>query len=748
MAVSALSYWSEKVIRTSFYLLFILVPLILTPWNYELFEYNKMMITYALAAVIGGAWVVKMISEKELKIAKTPLDIPILLFVASQFISSLFSMDPHVSWLGYYSRFNGGMWSIFTYTLLYYAFVTNFLPSDSSSHTEELKQSAKKYQKHAVASEAHEPKDVSTILRLFTVAISTGVVVALYGVLEHFGIDKNLWVQDVQTRVFSTLGQPNWLAAYLVALLPLTWGFALCALRSDKNQAMRLSLPVIVWTAISVLFFITLLYSRSRSGLFALAVVDLLFWGMLFVTRSRERSVTISAGILHAIFALIVFFNGSNVAQIDRHFTLEGIKNQYKKATVQTQQAPSKPTGPALETGGTESGTIRKYVWEGALLAWKSTTKTWLIGTGTETFAFAFYQFRPVGHNNTSEWDFLYNKAHNEYLNYLATTGVFGLGTYILFIGAFAWWFLKNMYGSWFMVHRKTANTSASTTMTTELSTISVALFTGWLSILVTNFFGFSVVIVQLFLFLFPACIVLLESVSDPSYIRMHVSFPRWATWAVSLMAATIVLRIGLFWYADALYASAYHDARSGQYAQGKTSLELAITLNPNEPNYHDELATTLAALAVGSYEQKLATQASELARASLEQNAIALTISPQNVNYWKSKTKIYYSFSTLNPAFITEAVNALSKAAELSPNDPKIDYNLAILYGRQGQSEKAVSLLDQAIAKKKNYRDPYYALYVFYTELKQPDNAKQILNTYLQTIDASDAQFMELLKQ
>ena len=101
------------------------------------------------------------------------------------------------------------------------------------------------------------------------------------------------------------------------------------------------------------------------------------------------------------------------------------------------------PTGPALEVGGTESGEIRKYVWQGAFNAWKSTPKTMLIGTGTETFAFAFYQFRPVGHNLTSEWDFLYNKAHNEYLNYLATTGIFGLGSYLLFIGSFIVWFIK-----------------------------------------------------------------------------------------------------------------------------------------------------------------------------------------------------------------------------------------------------------------------------------------------------------------
>ena len=101
----SLATWADRIIRWGFYLLFGLVPLLLTPWNYELFEYNKMMAVYALTILIVGAWIIKMISGKEFRIAKTPLDIPIALFVTSQLVSSLFSMDPHVSWFGYYSRF-------------------------------------------------------------------------------------------------------------------------------------------------------------------------------------------------------------------------------------------------------------------------------------------------------------------------------------------------------------------------------------------------------------------------------------------------------------------------------------------------------------------------------------------------------------------------------------------------------------------------------------------------------------------
>ena len=79
--MNRISTIADQIIQISFLLLTILVPLILTPINYELFEYNKMMLTYGITAVITFAWVSKMIAQKRLFVARTPFDIPIGLFV-------------------------------------------------------------------------------------------------------------------------------------------------------------------------------------------------------------------------------------------------------------------------------------------------------------------------------------------------------------------------------------------------------------------------------------------------------------------------------------------------------------------------------------------------------------------------------------------------------------------------------------------------------------------------------------------
>lgn len=688
--------WAHRAIRIGFYLLFALVPLLLTPWNYELFEYNKMMAVYAITVVIGVSWIIKMIHEKEIRIARTPLDIPIALFFLSQLVSTIFSMDPHVSWFGYYSRFNGGMLSIISYIVLYYAFVTN-----------------------RDVWPASKQKNTSALATLLKLALATGAVIAFYGVLERMGIDKNLWVQDVQNRVFSTLGQPNWLAAYLVGLFPLTLAFILPKARLTWRFVAALCLPT--------LFFITLLFTRSRSGLLGFVAADAVFWGILFFKTKGQKVYTQAALVFHALIFLLLFFIGTSVPSLDRFTSFQGVKDQLlRTAPPQEATAAASAPGPLLETGGTESGVIRKYVWEGAFNAWKSSPKTIAIGTGVETFAFAFYRFRPQGHNLTSEWDFLYNKAHNEYLNYLATTGLFGLGSYAAVIAVFAICFVRKQKRQ-------------------ELSTLSVALFAGWVSILVTNFFGFSVVATQLMFFLFPAFILLFTNEKQDSR-SWPMTLPSKSMLVVAFVGVYPLFVLVRFWQADAAFAQGYRMARAGNAGGALPLLVRATAYNRGEPLYHDELGALYASIAASAYESKDATTAAQFLAQSTREHDRALVTSPQNVNFLKTRTKIYVTLSTIDPAYTTDAIATLERSLTLSPNDPKIYYNLAVLEGRLSESDKAIDYLKSAIAMKPNYRDAYFALWVFYTEAGKHTDAQQVLRDYLTTVDPNDKDFQSRL--
>ena len=64
--------------------------------------------------------------------------------------------------------------------------------------------------------------DSKFIKKITIFSLTSGAIIAIYGILQHFGIDKKFWPNDdVMSRVFSTLGQPNWLAPPLMHWLNL-----------------------------------------------------------------------------------------------------------------------------------------------------------------------------------------------------------------------------------------------------------------------------------------------------------------------------------------------------------------------------------------------------------------------------------------------------------------------------------------------------------------------------------------------
>lgn len=215
-----------------------------------------------------------------------------------------------------------------------------------------------------------------------------------------------------------------------------------------------------------------------------------------------------------------------------------------------------------------------------------------------------------------------------------------------------------------------------------------------------------------------------------------------------ALLSSVVCLLICIIWFADKSFAAGYRGTRAGNIQTSSHYFSTAIALNPFEPLYHDEYASLLATRTLAALENRDATIAGILASESLSQNELAIRQSPNNINYWKTRTKILFSFATFDDSFLPLSITALNKAASLAPYDPKIVYNLAILWGKSGDMEKAIEYGKKAITLKQNYRDAYYALWVFYKEMDRMSDARAILQTYLDEINPVDAEFQKLLNQ
>ena len=482
--------------------------------------------------------------------------------------------------------------------------------------------------------------------------------------------------------------------------------------------------------------------------------------------------------ILALVFLLIPFFIGTSFAQLDK-FTFSAIKSSFvkqktTKAPAPTSDQTNSQTGHSGELGGTDSTKIRLIVWEGAIDAWKNNP---IFGTGVETFAFAYYKYRPPAHNLTSEWNFLYNKAHNEYLNYLATTGLFGLGTYLSIILAFFW-----------IIFDKALKRFKVKELSFELLLV-LALFAGYLSILVSNFFGFSVVIVNIYFFLIPALtLVLLEIVSKEKAIAFSTNKnsasakakaqkvktyreDKYKTSGLQKFGILIIIAVSLYfvyylyvaWIADKSYALGMNLDRAQQYQQAYQNLKTATDLLPSEPVFTDELAINNAVLSLMVLQsQKNATGSAALA-SQLAQSAITLTDKvttehPNNVVFAKTKVRVFYTLSQANPQYLPLALQAIQKAQLLAPTDANISYNLGVLYGQNGQIQKAIDTLQNTTKLKPDYRNAYYALGIFYHQaaldkngkVTNKNNLKKAIETMkfiVKNLAPSDAQAKQAIK-
>lgn len=680
----------DKIIEYSFYALFFLVPLVMTPWNFELFEYNKMMLTYVLTIIITASWLIKMVLAKKFLFKRTPLDIPLVIFLSSQLLSTVFSIDRHTSLWGYYSRFHGGLLSTVSYLLLFYALVTNL--------------------------------DKGKVFRSLYSLLISATLISLYGILEHFGIDAKYWVQDVQNRVFSTLGQPNWLAGWLAALAPIPLALGLIENGKLKMANLKKSKYLIFKISLYYLLFavccLCLFFTKSRSGLPAAVLALGLF---IFIILAQKLITFKKQLLLPIILIFIIGVIGASYLGLKTLFThpqqdlayIFGFTNQ---TSVPIQNA---------SLGGSESGDIRKIVWRGTIDIAKHYP---LFGSGVETFAYSYYNFRPVQHNLLSEWDFLYNKAHNEYLNILATTGFFGLGAYLFLIGWVIWLFLRQIKNS--------PNFSIS-------QYLNLSLLAGWVSILITNFLGFSVVPVALLFFLYPGFVVSLaqkeQTTNNLKQSKQSSKLERFQIAIIVfclLFSAFCLLKLAQFWYADVLYARGGRELKQGYAQQTFTDLQHASQLNPNEPVIRSELGYAASLLATLAQKEKKTDLTNQLVTLSLKESTLALSASPKNLNFWKNQVKVYYVLSELDPQFLQPALETLLRAIDLAPTDAKLWYNLGVLYTKIGQTEKAIETLEKTVELKENYQEDRYALALLYDQTGQKEKAAEQLAYILSKIN------------
>jgi cyclophilin family peptidyl-prolyl cis-trans isomerase/Flp pilus assembly protein TadD len=201
-----LSIFLDKVIEAGWLAAIVVVPLFFNIHSNRVFEPDKLSLARSIALVMAAAWLIRAIEDWRVgranapvespapsfkdRLIKTPLVLPTLLLVLVYLISTVLSVAPGVSLMGSYQRLQG------TYTTLAYI-VIFFLMLQGLGTKRQLN-------------------------RLITTLVLVSFPIAMYGLVQHFGLDPLPWGGNVTTRVASNMGNAIFVAAYLIMVLPLT----------------------------------------------------------------------------------------------------------------------------------------------------------------------------------------------------------------------------------------------------------------------------------------------------------------------------------------------------------------------------------------------------------------------------------------------------------------------------------------------------------------------------------------------
>ncbi|MDP2671051.1 MAG: O-antigen ligase family protein [bacterium] len=258
------------IIRYYLVALAFITPLFFLTFTSEAFNFNKYILLVGSASILTLLWTGKMLLEGRVRVVRTALDIPILIFLAVSLLSTVFSVDQVISLAGWYPRFHFSFLSILSYSLLYFVAVSNL--------------------------------DKETRRLLLWAVVASGLVLGFLSTASFFG--QYLLPQAyTKARNWTPIGSINQLVLYLVVSLPIAFSL----LFSEKNYFLKAA-------AALAIFFMSLAFIFSNMGVgwigLAVAGAAFLVLSPKLILEPTDRWL---AGGLVAIFVVValVFASGS-----------------------------------------------------------------------------------------------------------------------------------------------------------------------------------------------------------------------------------------------------------------------------------------------------------------------------------------------------------------------------------------------------------------------------------------------------
>jgi len=715
--LTALHSFCRKTIEIGWLAVVISTPIVLSIYGFNPYDLPKTSLFRFITLLMLAAWLVSLAIDRVLasqdtsnppalslrKLFTVPLVIPASLFAAVYLLTTVTSLNPRFSLWGEYLRVQG------TYTTLCYVLFFFLV--------------------------AFNLRTRAQFDRVVTVALLASLPVAFYGVLQHFGVDPIFVLDGPMSRVDSTMGNPIFLGAYLIMIIPPTLARFLATLQMflRDNQSLPLRcfklLQAIGYALLLALQSVCLLYTKSR-GAWLGFLAGITLFSILLSLRHRMRwllIVTIATSVAFVLLLLLLNLPGT---PLERLQTLPYLSNL---VIIDDLKATTGTVG------------VRLLIWQAEIELLRSRPPIGLTpdplhflrpvaGYGPEMMSGIFPAVYPPRLGRIEDRNALADRAHNHLLDLLIMNGALGLLAYLFLIGSFFYQGIS--------ILRRTKSFETQLTLIALLS----AVFAHFVEIQV----GIALVTTQMLFWLYMALLVVVHRfetspmeeqakpiASAPAALRMNLrdSNVRWLIYSL-LMAFILIFfatttNINLI-RADINFERCYDFAEAGALGEAIDACDQAIKLSPNQARYYRLRAGPLFLLAraVPDSDVDLKTKLLQSCERAMEK---ARQLTPLAAEYYADTGKLYgYWAETIDPSKFEQAVEFYHQAFQIAPHDADFRNGLGHVYFNAGQYEEAIRQYKYSLGIDPQYHATYYDLGLVYLDLGEKEKAKEHFETAL----------------
>jgi len=597
------------------------------------FSLTKVTTIRLIMIAILSIWSVKIMLKQEHRFIRTPLDYPVLSYFLACTVATLTSVHVLVSFMGFYGRYEG-LSTLYIYCLLYFI-TTNFI------------------------------KTKDQILRIMYTVIVAGVCMGIYGVIQRMGLDPYAWGGVVTwQRIIGTIGQPNFLAAYVdmafiigLALLlnmkKLQWSL-------DLNNLVDLILRAGLVLSLFIIY-VCVLYTQSRGGFVGIFAGLSLFF--ILANRHKTLEKYRELGVLFGLIFVITIITSLNPAT-----------SPFGRAESEATKAGELSTleTPIISYNATLS---RFETWKSA---YKIIVDRPFFGIGQEVLKMVFPRYETDKFRFYEGFHVKQDRCHNEVCDMGVTRGTITLAIYVWMLATFFYLGVKVIRGDY----------------DPDLKLYTASFLGGSAAYLVQNQFSFGVVAITTLLWVMMGMTasIYVKPEQKPYKEQVDLMNMPWLTFALIVIIAIYLSFLSTIQFRADIY---FKDARSledvRRFDDAIKQFERSLKISPYEGG-------TWTHYGISSLNVAQVSQNNDSIKKALDIFSVTYKLDAYNADNFYIAGRAYFILSYSDPSLIPSVILSEKKAISIDPRYAEAYQVLGAMYERNGRNQDAADMYQKAV--------------------------------------------------